>query len=736
MSLPLPILIIVESPSKAKTISKYLDNDLYIIKSSFGHVRDLKKKELSIDIAHNFKPHYEVLPDKKEQVNMLISTAKKCSSVIIATDADREGESIGMHLCEILKLPLENTKRIVFHEITKNAIIKALEEPTLLDKNLIYAGTARRLLDRIVGFELSPVLWKYIKYGSNVLSAGRVQSVVLKIIYNRDKEIKEFVSTSYYKINALFEGEKTLTKKIFTLMDEMTNTVVKISQKTALDFLKCSPSSYYVNSHIIDLQTSSAPPPFTTSTLGQEAYNKFGFTMKRTMDIAQKLYESGKITYMRTDSTHLSNLIMGNIKNHILIHYGENYHRFLQYTTKSKNAQEAHEAIRPTSINITDLNSDNKEENQLYKCIWNRTIASQMKPALYNIMKLKLNRENATNTNQDLQLNNSSQYFYCEISKCKFDGYKILYDEKIDSDPDFENLQKHIKREKQILKVKEVYTLEEYSNPPIRYNEATLIKKLERDGIGRPSTYANIITTIIKRNYVETRSIAGIEKKINKYVWRPDKNNIIETTQSIKVGEEKNKITSTEIGEAVNTYLDINFPLIMDIDFTQKLEDDLDNVANGTLEWTTLMNNFYTVFHKTVDTLMNHKIENMDKTTIEVFCKNLGVDPTTGHTIYVKKGKFGPMLELGERIAFYNIKSFLFQKKKKMEDITYEDALEIMIYPKKIGEMKYGGDICIANGKFGKYITYNKKNYSIPKKYNVDEIDLDIAKSIISISDK
>ena len=717
-----PILIIVESPSKAKTISKFLDSDLYIIKSSFGHVRDLKKKELSIDIAHNFKPHYEVLPDKKEQVNMLIGTAKKCSSVIIATDADREGESIGMHLCEILKLPLENTKRIVFHEITKNAILKALEQPTLLDKNLIYAGTARRLLDRIVGFELSPVLWKYIKYGSNVLSAGRVQSVVLKIIYNRDKEIKEFVSTSYYSIHALFEGEKTLTKKIFTLMDETTNTVVKISQKTALDFLKCSPSTYYVNSNVIDLQTSSAPPPFTTSTLGQEAYNKFGFSMKRTMDIAQKLYESGKITYMRTDSTHLSNLIMGNIKNHVLIHYGENYHRFLQYTTKSKNAQEAHEAIRPTSINITELNSDNKEENQLYKCIWNRTIASQMKPALYNIMKLILKRE---------QDDSTQQYFYCEISKCKFDGYKILYDEKIDADPDFENLQKHIKRDKRLLKVKEINTLEEYTNPPIRYNEATLIKKLEHDGIGRPSTYANIITTIIKRNYVETRSIAGIEKKINKYVWRPEKNNIVETSQSIKVGEERNKITSTEIGEAVNTYLDKNFPLIMDIDFTQKLEDNLDNVANGTLEWTTLMNDFYTVFHKTVDTLMNHKMEIVDKTTIEIFCKNLGIDPTTGHSIFVKKGKFGPMLELGERIAFYNIKSFLFVNKKKMEDITYADALDIMRYPKKIGDGEKG-EIIIAIGKFGHYIKYDKKNYSIPKKYDLDDINIDIANSIIS----
>ena len=725
----MPILIIVESPSKAKTICKFLDNDLYIIKSSFGHIRDLKKKEISIDIANDFKPHYEVLTEKKELVTSLISASKKCSSVIIATDSDREGELIGMHLCEILKLPLENTKRIVFHEITKNAILKALEEPTILDKNLIHAGTARRLLDRIVGFELSPVLWKYIKYGSNVLSAGRVQSVVLKIIYDKDNEIKNFDTTSYYNIQGVFYGDKTISKKSFNLMDVSSGEVIKYTQKNALDFINNSVEYYYIIDNIVEISTSNPPPPFTTSTLGQEAYNKYGFGMKKTMEIAQKLYESGKITYMRTDSTHLSNMIMNNIKNLILVQYGENYYRYVQYNTKSKNAQEAHEAIRPTSINISELNNENNDENKLYKCIWNRTVASQMKPALYNILKIKLIKD--IEKIKDIKDKNYNNYFYGEFSRCKFDGYKIIYDEKIDNDPEFTQLQKYIEKEKR-FKIKEIQANEKYTLPPTRYNEASLIKKLESDGIGRPSTYANIINTIIKRNYVEIRNISGIEKTTSTYIWKPENNNIVEKFINTKIGEERNKITSTEIGGVVNNYLDANFPLIMDIDFTQKMEDDLDNVANGSLQWTTLMNNFYTIFHTKVDSLMNTKGVSTDKTTVEVFCKNLGIDPTTGLSIYVKKGKFGPMLELGERASFYNIKSFLYQNKKKMEEITYADALEIMRFPKKLGNGEKG-EIIITIGKFGKYIKYDKKNYSIPKKYDADDINLDIAKEIIAL---
>ena len=723
------ILIIVESPSKAKTISKFLDKDIYILKSSFGHIRDLCKKEISIDINNNFKPKYDILSDKKTIVNELISISKKVKEVIIASDEDREGEAIAMHLLKVLNLSPDTTKRIVFHEITKNAILNALDNPKTVNKSLFLSQQTRRLLDRIVGFQLSPVLWKYIKYADKTLSAGRVQSAVVKLLYNKEKEITSFISSKYSSITCCFivNKKEKINNIGLSIIKDNVETDVKFTKENALKFIEDSLDSYLIKN--IDTETSkiNSPPPYTTSSLQQDAFNKLSFSIKKTMDVAQKLYESGKITYMRTDSTLLSNLILGNIKTFIEINYGENYYRFMQYQTKSKNAQEAHEAIRPTNISLLEITSEKHDvidQNKLYKLIWQRTIASQMKPALYRILKISLS-------------NDEPYYFNGNISRCYFEGFKILYNETVDDDNEFKILLEKLNSLKK-LKVSKMISEEVWTAPPNRYNESSLVKKLESSGIGRPSTYANIISTIIDREYVERKNIDGVEHEITSYIWKPS-GDIIENVKKMIFGGEKNRLVISEIGTIVTEYLEKNFPLIMDLDFTVNMENDLDLIAEGSITWLSVMNKFYDPFNKKITSLMNVKEQDLEITDVERFEKNLGKHPNSGLDIVVKKGKFGPMIELGklkeEGHGYFNLKSFLMNNKKKMEDITLKDALEIMKFPKLLGKIDKH-DVSIMMGKYGFYIKYDKLNCGIPKNYDIETLTFEDAKDIIENNKK
>lgn len=676
-------LVIVESPAKAKTIEGFLGEG-FTVKSSFGHVRDLAKKGLGVDIENKFSPTYEISPDKTKIVNELKSLAKKAEMVWLATDEDREGEAISWHLFESLGLNEKNTKRIVFHEITKPAIKNAIANPRTIDKHLVDAQQARRILDRLVGFELSPILWKKIRPS---LSAGRVQSVAVRLIVEREREIMNFKSTSSYKVVANFVSGNSIVKaelnKKFATHDE------------AKAFLKKCESSEFVIETVETKPTKKSPSaPFTTSTLQQEASRKLGFSVSQTMVLAQRLYESGKITYMRTDSVNLSETAINQAKEAITGNYGAKYLNIRQYKTKSKGAQEAHEAIRPTYIEQQTIEGE-AGEKRLYDLIWKRTISSQMSDA-------ELEKTTAIIT-----VSNATEKFVAQGEVLKFDGFLKVYLEGTDEE-DEENQEGMLPLIKvgEKLNPNEISATQRFTHHPARYTEASLVKKLEELGIGRPSTYAPTISTVQKRGYVVKEEREGVERNYNVLVLK--NKNISEEIKTERTGAEKNKMFPTDIGMVVNDFLLKEFPQILDFNFTAKVEEEFDEIAEGKINWTKMLSDFYKPFHKNVE----NTSENSERASGE---RLLGVDPTTGKNVYVRIGRFGPMAQLGEGDDENNKPKFAsLRKDQRLETITFQEALDLFKLPRIAGVFE-DKDMTVAIGRFGPYVRHNSIFVSLKK---------------------
>jgi len=703
-------LVIVESPAKAKTIEKFLGKDFKVL-SSYGHIRDLKKKEFGIDIDNHFTPNYEIPTDKKKVVNELKSEADKADMVWLASDEDREGEAISWHLYEVLELSPEKTKRIVFHEITKPAILKAIENPRDIDINLVNAQQARRVLDRIVGFELSPVLWKKVK---PALSAGRVQSVAVRLIAEREREIQAFESEASYRVSAIFmvpNGEG----KMVELKSELSHRFK--TKKEAEKFLEsCKAASFTIEDIVTRPLTKSATAPFTTSTLQQEAARKLGYTVTQTMVVAQKLYESGKITYMRTDSVNLSEFAIQGSKDAITNLMGEKYVKSRQYSTKSKGAQEAHEAIRPTSMDAQTIEGTNQEK-KLYDLIWKRTIASQMADA-------QLEKTTVT-----IGMSNAKDKFNATGEVIKFDGFLRVYKESYDDDAEQEdesNLLPPVKKG-QALEQQEVSAVERFTQRPPRYTEASLVRKLEELGIGRPSTYAPTISTIQQREYVEKGDREGEERKYNVLLLKDGK--ITDTTKKEITGAEKAKLFPTDTGLVVNDYLTEYFPNILDYNFTASVEKEFDEIAEGDKEWTSLMGDFYKEFHPSVEGALAVKSDH------KVGERVLGVDPTSGKQVSVKIGRFGPVVQIGTADDEEKPRFAQMRKGYSMETITLEEALELFKLPRQVGEYE-GKVVTIGVGRFGPYISHNSKYVSLPKGYDPMEVTYDEAIELIEAKRK
>ena len=698
-------LVIVESPAKAKTIEKFLGDDFKVM-SSYGHIRDLKKKELSID-KETLQPAYVIPKDKEELVKRLRESAKKADKVWLASDEDREGEAISWHLCEVLGLDEASTNRIVFHEITKPAILAAIENPRHLDMNLVNAQQARRVLDRIVGFKLSPVLWRKVK---PALSAGRVQSVAVRLIVEREREIQQFKSEPYYRINAIFaitnaDGSqsevKTELDKRFTTHDD------------AIAFLeKCKDAEFSVANVTKKPLKRMPAPPFTTSTLQQEAARKLGFSVSQTMMVAQRLYESGLITYMRTDSVNLSSLCIGAAKEEIIKLYGEEYSSPRNFHTHSKGAQEAHEAIRPTYMSNTSIEGT-AQERRLYDLIWKRTAASQMAEA--QIEK----------TTVSIASSNFDERFIANGEVVKFDGFIKVYRESTDEDTEQQDEFAHNLppiKEGDVLTRREISSTERYSQGPTRYTEASLVHKLEELGIGRPSTYAPTISTIQQREYVVKGDKKGEERP---YVIDTLRGLKITPTRKVELtGNEKGKLLPTDIGIVVNDFLMENFPAIMDYNFTAKVEQQFDQIADGKEEWTDMMRHFDQEFEPTVDKVMNARTEH------KAGERQLGTDPKSGHPVFVKIGRYGPVVQIGaaddeEKPRFAQLPS-----DKSMETITLEEALELFRFPRTLGEFE-GKTVSVGAGRFGPYVQHDGKYVSIPKTEDPMAVTLERAIELI-----
>ena len=694
-------LVIVESPAKAKTIEKFLGKD-YKVMSSYGHIRDLRKKNFSIDVENNFAPIYEIPADKKELVATLKKMASEAQMVWLASDEDREGEAISWHLYEVLGLKPENTRRIVFHEITPNAILNAIENPRSINMNLVDAQQARRVLDRIVGFELSPVLWKKIK---PALSAGRVQSVAVRLIVEREEEIKAFKSEPYFRVNAIFttadgtEVKAELSKRL-------------TSEEEAQKFLNdCISATYKVDDVNVKPMKKSPAPPFTTSTLQQEASRKLGFTVSQTMMVAQRLYEAGHITYMRTDSVNLSSLAINTISKEIKDKLGEQYLKVRHYHTNSKGAQEAHEAIRPTYIDKHSIDGT-AQEKRLYTLIWKRTIASQMADA------------ELEKTTIDITPSTRSEHFVATGEVIKFDGFLNVYIEGRDDD----NAEAEAEGLLPMMKVgdnlenKSIAATQRFTQQPVRYTEASLVKKMEELGIGRPSTYAPTISTIQQREYVEKGDKQGVKRD---FITLTLKGNKISTrVKSETVGADKGKLIPTDIGVVVNEFLTKYFPNILDYNFTANVEEKFDDVAEGKLQWTEEIGSFYEIFHPEVEEAMNMRLEH------KVGERQLGVDPKTGKPVSVKIGRFGPLVQLGEGDTEEKPQFASLLKGQSVSTITLEEALKLFEFPRTIGEYE-GTDVTVAIGRFGPYIKHNNKFVSIPKEYAPAAITLEEAIQLI-----
>ena len=703
-------LVIVESPAKAKTIEKFLGKD-YKVMSSYGHIRDLKKKELSIDLD-TLTPDYEIPDEKKKVVSELKKSAKAAEKIWLASDEDREGEAISWHLCEVLGLDEDKTNRIVFHEITKPAILKAIETPRRLDMNLVNAQQARRVLDRLVGFRLSPVLWRKVK---PALSAGRVQSVAVRLIVEREREIQNFNSEPYYRLNAVFavEGEDGSKHEVKAELNKRFK-----SHDEALAFLElCKTSTFKVSSIAKKPLKRTPAPPFTTSTLQQEAARKLGFTVSQTMMVAQRLYEAGRITYMRTDSVNLSALAINTCKEEIERLYGADYGKVRKYQTHSKGAQEAHEAIRPTYIDNVSIDGTSQEK-RLYDLIWKRTIASQMADAQIEktTVNISLESEEGQSTT-DLQ-------FVANGEVVAFEGFLKVYHESTDDEENSEDYSHAlpVMHEGEALERREITSTERYSQGPNRYTEASLVRKLEELGIGRPSTYAPTISTIQQREYVQKGDRKGEERKYAVDSLLGLK--ITSKTKKEMAGADKGKLIPTDIGIVVNDFLMENFPEIMDYNFTAKVEQEFDKIAEGKAEWNKEMKSFYQGFEPEVEKVMNARSEH------KAGERELGVDPKSGKPVFVKIGRFGPVVQIGSADDDDKPRFSQLPSDKSMETITLDEALELFKLPRNLGQFE-GTDVVIGAGRFGPYVLHDKKYTSLPKEEDPLTISLDAAINLI-----
>ena len=699
-------LVIVESPAKAKTIEKFLGNDFKVM-SSYGHIRDLKKKEMSIDIQ-TLEPEYEIPEEKEKLVKELKSSAKKAEKVWLAYDEDREGEAISWHLCEVLGLDEEKTNRIVFHEITKPAILEAIEHPRHLDMNLVNAQQARRVLDRLVGFKLSPVLWRKVK---PALSAGRVQSVAVRLIVEREREIQNFKSESFYSVNGIFaitnaDGSQSEVRALL-------GTRFKTHEEVEQFLEQCKEATFTVESVSKKPLKRTPAPPFTTSTLQQEAARKLGFTVSQTMMVAQHLYENGRITYMRTDSVNLSALCINASKEEIKKLYGEEYCKSRQYRTNSKGAQEAHEAIRPTYMEQTEIEGT-AQEKKLYDLIWKRTAASQMADA--EIEKTTVN----------ISASGINEQFVAQGEVVKFDGFIKVYRESYDDDAQQDEELGHILpplKKGQELTRREILATERFSQGPVRYTEASLVHKLEELGIGRPSTYAPTISTIQQRDYVHKGDKKGEER-----TYTIDSLKGKQIKQSVRkemVGSDKGKLLPTDIGIVVNDFLMDNFKEIMDYNFTAKVEHDFDKIAEGKEKWTSMMKGFYKSFEPVVDKTLNARQEH------KAGERELGKDPKSGRPVFAKIGRFGPVVQIGSAEDSVKPQFAQLPSELSMETLTLEEALELFKLPRTVGTLE-GADVVIGTGRFGPYILHKKKYTSLPKTVDPMAITLDEAVAFIN----
>ena len=696
-------LVIVESPAKAKTIEKFLGKD-YKVMSSYGHIRDLKKKEISVDL-NSLEPHYEIPEEKKKLVGELKKNAKEAQRIWLASDEDREGEAISWHLCEVLGLDEKNTNRIVFHEITKPAILEAIKNPRHLDMNLVNAQQARRVLDRLVGFKLSPVLWRKVK---PALSAGRV---AVRLIVEREREIQQFNSEPYYRVTAVFRTiglDKEAKQEVKAELGKRFKT-----HEEALAFLeKCKTATFSVDAIAKKPLKRTPAPPFTTSTLQQEAARKLGFTVSQTMIVAQRLYESGRITYMRTDSVNLSSLCVNACKEEITRLYGAEYCKKRHYHTHSKGAQEAHEAIRPTYMDKPTIDG-NSQEKRLYDLIWKRTVACQMADA--QIEK----------TTVDINANGTEETFVANGEVIVFDGFIKAYHESTEEEDNAaENLSHRLPALKQgdLLQREEIIATERFSLAPARYTEASLVHKLEELGIGRPSTYAPTISTIQQREYVQKGDKKGAERKFTVDTLKEENITTIDKTEM--AGADKGKLIPTDIGTVVNDFLMKNFPDIMDYNFTANVEQEFDKIAEGKAQWNKEMKTFYQKFEPEVEEVMNARSEHKAGERL------LGNDPTSGKPVFVKIGRYGPVVQIGtaedkEKPRFSQLPS-----NKSMNDITLSEALELFKLPRTIGEFE-GKTVTIGAGRFGPYILHDKEYTSLPKEDDPMTITLDEATELI-----
>lgn len=694
-------LVIVESPAKAKTIEKYLGADFKVV-SSYGHISDLPDKELGVDVEKNFMPKYTVSSDKKKLVSELKTLAKKSNTVWLASDEDREGEAIAWHLSNVLELQKENTKRIVFNEITKTAIQHAIEHPRQIDQNLVDAQQARRVLDRLVGYELSPILWRKVQGG---LSAGRVQSVTLRLVVEREREIENFVPKETFKVQANFT-----TAEGSAFSTELSKTFS--SEQEALDFLNLNiEAQFHIDSIEKKPATKAPAAPFTTSTLQQEASRKLGFSVSRTMQNAQRLYEAGLITYMRTDSVNLSKQALGQAASVIESNYGKQYVRTHQYVTKKKGAQEAHEAIRPTDLTRMEANVE-YDQKRLYDLIWKRTLASQMSLA-------KLER-----TVAKIVTDKHSHAFVARGEVVVFDGFLKLYLEGVDDPSDEDQSLLPAMKKGEVAHAKQIIATQRFSRPPYRYSEASLVKKLEELGIGRPSTYAPTISTVLNRKYVAKGTHEGEQRTYKQLLL---KNNKLTTeNKSEKTGSQKGKLVPTDIGFLVNDFLINNFKDIVDYGFTASIEQDFDRVATGNSEWESIMKQFYSNFHPVVEDVKKNA-------TRETGQRILGTDPKTGRQLSVRLGKFGPMAQIGtvddeEKPLFASIPDTL-----SLGKITFEEALDLFKLPATIGEYE-GLPVQANNGRYGPYVLHNKVFVSLPK--GTDPLTVTLEQAIECIEQK
>ncbi len=697
-------LVIVESPAKAKTLGKFLGDD-YKVMSSYGHIRDLKKKGFGIDLD-SLEPEYEIPDDKQDLVKSLKKSAEDAGTVWLASDEDREGEAISWHLAQVLGLDVDKTKRIVFHEITKNAILDAIKHPRTIDVNLVNAQQARRVLDRIVGFKLSPVLWRKLK---PALSAGRVQSVAVRLIVEREREIEQFHPESSYKVSAIFTLETAdgQTTDLHASLNTRFGTV-----EEARAFLESFKGKSFTISEITKKPTKRTPaPPFTTSTLQQEAARKLGFTVSQTMMVAQRLYESGFITYMRTDSVNLSTLCLGTSKDEIVKQWGEKYSKTRNYQTSSKGAQEAHEAIRPTYVSNHDI-SGTAQERHLYELIWKRTLASQMADAEIERTTIKIS------------IDGMEHEFVATGSVVTFDGFLKLYRESVEDESaeDEETRLPSDIREGMSLKVSEVHATERYTQAPPRYTEASLVRKLEELGIGRPSTYAPTISTIQNREYVVKDNKAGEKRKYK--VLTLEDGSVTETEKTETVGQEKSKLMPTDIGIVVNDFLMEYFPGIMDYNFTANVEKEFDEIAEGKADWKKMIHDFDKDFEPMVDKTMHDKTEHKTGERI------LGTDPATGKTVSVKIGRFGPVAQIGSVTDTDKPRFAQLKKGQSIQTITFEEAMELFKLPRTLGEFE-GETVTIGAGRYGPYVLHNKKYVALPASHDPTTITLNEAILVI-----